>query len=198
MSSYAMYYSYKTMGDVIIVIFDDKPATRSEKKGRVVVIYNNDDIIGYNIFNVKDIVKIKNEGIIYYPSKELLSVINSILINEGVKPLEDKEDSGYITAEVKSLKQINDEKTLVELDGGSLLHAVIKNQTLNVGDKVVVAKVDTRLADGTLVKETNMDDVIINAHICTNLELGINEEETILQLDKDVEVGKDFFTMEVR
>lgn len=198
MSSYAMYYSYKTMGDVIIVIFDDKPATRSEKKGRVVVIYNNDDIVGYNIFNVKDIVKIKNEGIIYYPSRELLSVINSILINEGVQPLEEKEDSGYITAEVKSLKQINDEKTLVELDGNGILHAVIKNQTLSVGDKVVVAKVDTRLADGTLVKETNMDDVIINAHICTNLELGINEEESVLQLDKDVEVGKDFFTMEVR
>lgn len=186
------------MGDVIIVIFDDKPATRSEKKGRVVVIYNNDDIVGYNIFNVKDIVKIKNEGIIYYPSRELLSVINSILINEGVQPLEEKEDSGYITAEVKSLKQINDEKTLVELDGNGILHAVIKNQTLSVGDKVVVAKVDTRLADGTLVKETNMDDVIINAHICTNLELGINEEESVLQLDKDVEVGKDFFTMEVR
>ena len=45
-------------------------------------------------------------------------------------------------------------------------------------------------------KEENRDGVVINSHICTNKELGINDEETILALDEDEQVGLDFFSLE--
>ena len=80
MKNYAIYYSYKSLGDILIIVFDDeKDATRLVTKGRVVVVYNNNEIIGYNILNVKDIIKIKSSGMIYFPTPELIDVINSIL-----------------------------------------------------------------------------------------------------------------------
>ena len=85
---YSLFYSYKNIGDVLIVIFDnDKKPTRSERKGNVEVIYNQEDIIGYNIFDIRNIVKIKTEGLIYLPSPALISVINTILKNNKVEEL---------------------------------------------------------------------------------------------------------------
>ena len=147
MKDYSLYYSYKNNGDVLIITFDgEKEATKSENRGRVTIIYNNSEIIGYQINNIKEIIKIKSEGMIYLPNKEMVEVINSILKNAKLEPLEEKENSGYFTAEVD-------------------------------GKKVVVRNKN---------------------HICTYKDLGISEEEEILYLDKDIEIGKDFFTMEVK
>ena len=184
MKNYALYYSYKGIGDVLIVMFDDKKPTRNETKGRVTIIYHDDEIIGYNIFNVKEIIKIKNEGMIYYPNPALVSVLNTILINEGVKPLDILEESGYMTAEV--IKK-DDESITLSLGNKE----ATAKADLNIGDKVVVALKDTFLYDGSVVKD--------NAHVCTYKELGIKvEEDQILLLDEDAEIGKDFFSSEVR
>ena len=147
MKDYSLYYSYKNKGDVLIITFDgEKEPTRTETKGRVTILYNNSEVIGYHIRDIREIIKIKNEGMIYLPNKEMISVINSILKNAGLEPLEEKENSGYFTAEVD-------------------------------GKKVVVKN---------------------NNHVCTYKDLGISDEEEILYLDKDIEIGKDFFTMEVK
>lgn len=159
MKDYSLYYSYKKRGDILIVTFNSEmKETRKENKGRVTILYNNDEIIAYHIHDLKEIIKIKGEGMIYLPNKEMIMVINSILANEGLEPLEEKEHSGYFVKEVN-------------------------------GQKVVVAIPGTTLNDGTVTKDE---------HICTYKDLGISDEEEILLLDKDAEVGKDFFTMEVK
>lgn len=201
MKNYALHYSYKNIGDVILVIFDNaKSATRSERKDKVTAIYHDDEIIGYNIFDVKEIVKIKNEGMIFLPSEGLISVINSILTNEGFESLELKENSGYFTAEVTDAIELDDNKLFVTaFSGNECVNGIIKNASLQVGDKIVVATVGTYLSNGEVVKMGNMDGTLLNAHICTNKDLGIKEDEDkVLLLDKDVEIGKDFFSMEVK
>ena len=201
MKNYALHYSYKNIGDVIIVIFDNsKMPTRSETKGKVTAIYHEDELIGYNIFDVKEIVKIKNEGMIFLPSEGLISVINSILTNEGFESLEVKENSGYFTAEVADAIELDDSKLFVTAFlGNECANGIIKNAHLNAGDKIVVALTGTYLSTGEVVKNGNMDGTLLNAHICTNKDLGILEDEDkVLLLDKDVEIGKDFFSMEVK
>lgn len=186
MKDYALYYSYKGIGDVLIVMFDDIPATRSEDKGRVTVIYNEDKIIGYNVFDVKDIVKIKSEGMIYLPSPALVDVINTMLNNAHVEPLDYVTHSGYYTAQVVDA---NKEETKLSLKDEIVL---APSADLKVNDKVVVAVKGTHLSSGKIIKDKC-------AHICTYKELGINiEEDKILVLDEDVEIGKDFFSSEVR
>ena len=180
---YSMHYSYKEIGDVLIIIFDnDLKPTRSENKGRVTVIYHDDIIIGYNIFDIKDIIKIKNEGMIYFPNPTLVEVINTLLKNAGVPTLEIQIESGYYIGEITD---VHNSMVTVNL-GKEQVDA--KEIGLNVGDKVVVAKAGTRLCTGETVKD---------GHICKNKELGIKDNgEQITILDKEAEIGKDFFYLE--
>ena len=184
MKDYAIYYSYKGIGDVLVIIFDNSLSmTRQEKVGNVVALYHEDKLIGCNIFDIKEVMKIKSNGLIYYPSEQFLSVINPILKNAKLPTLEYKENSGYFIGEVKEVK---DNKVVIN-DGRSLIECSMKNPELKVGDKVVIATEGTYLNNGQRVKD---------GHICTNKELGINEEETILVLNNDEQVGQDFFSLE--
>ena len=198
MKNYAIYYSYKEIGDVVIILFDNaKNATSSIRKNRVSVIYHNDEIIGYNIFDIKDIIKIKSEGMIYFPSNVLVSIINSVLQNEKLETLEYKTSSGYLIAQVDEIKGIDNEKSLLSLSiGNDIFHSVVKNCLLKNGDKVVIVQEGTFLNNGEMFKETNFENIKINAHVCTGVELGITNIDGILSLDNDSVIGDDFFLLE--
>ena len=199
MKNYAMFYSYKGIGDVIIIVFDNsKGPTRNEKKHRVTVIYNNDEIIGYNIKDIKEIVKIRNEGMIFFPSKALIDVLNNILINSGVPPLEYKIDSGYFIAQITNKEKVDDGEYLTLDCGGQIYNCVTKSKIVNVGDKVVIAKVGTHLNNGEVIKESAINNKTINTHVCTGVELGLLDVSDVLILEEDAIVGKDFFSMEER
>lgn len=198
---YSMHYSYKGIGDVLIIIFNNSlTATRYEKKDRITVIYHDDEIIGYNIFDIKDIIKIKNEGMIYLPNPALIEVVNTMLHNAGVPTLEPFDNSGYFIGEVMDAIPLDEHKTFVTVSlNDEYISTIAKDATLEIGDKVVVAKVGTRLSNGETVKEGNMDGTLLNGHICTNHELGIKEKETeITILEKEAVVGQDFFSLEAK
>lgn len=196
--NYSLFYSYQTMGDVLIVIFNnEKKATSHKRKGNVEVIYNNDEVIGYNIFNVQNFLKIKSQGLIYLPSPTLVEVINTVLINAKIEPLGIKKESGYVIAQVLETKDLDSDKKLVKLNlGNETSYAITKNKSISDNQKVVVAKANTRLNDGSLVKEGSLDNLVINAHICSEKELSISESNDLLILDDEEEIGKDFFMME--
>lgn len=198
MKNYAIYYSYKEIGDVVIILFDNaKNATSSIRKNRVSVIYHNDETIGYNIFDIKDIIKIKSEGMIYFPSNVLVSIINSVLQNEKLETLEYKTSSGYLIAQVGDVKPIDNEKFLLSLSiNNDIFHSVVKNCSLKTGDKVVIVQEGTFLNNGEMFKETNYENIKINAHVCTGVELGITNIDGILSLDNDSVIGDDFFLLE--
>ena len=198
MKNYAIYYSYKEIGDVVIILFDNaKNATSTIRKNRVSVIYHDNEIIGYNIFDIKDIIKIKSEGMIYFPSNVLVSIINSVLQNEKLETLEYKTSSGYLIAQVDEIKGIDNEKSLLSLSiGNDIFHSVVKNCSLKNGDKVVIVQEGTFLNNGEMFKETNYENIKINAHVCTGVELGITNIDGILSLDNDSVIGDDFFLLE--
>lgn len=199
MKNYAIYYSYRGMGDVLVIIFNNSLSVTSNKTiNNVTVVYHDEEVIGYNIFNIKDIVKIKSEGLIYYPSETFLNIINSILTNAKLETLEKKDNSGYFILEAKELQPIEKEKTLVTLMfSKKMINAIIKNQPLKIGDKVVVALAGTYLNDGEVVKEDKYESTLLNGHICTNKELGIKEnEEELLILEEEAKTGEDFFLVE--
>lgn len=191
---YSIFYSYKGIGDVLIVIFNNesKP-THHERKGQVEVIYHEQEVIGYNIFDISKIIKIKTSGLIYLPSKELISIINALLRNNGLEELEEQTNSGYIIGEVVDIKPYQ-EKKIVSIDIGKEVVKAYTKEAINLKDKVVVATLGTRLNDSRIVKM--IEDT--NAFICTEKDLQISESDTILILDNEEENGKDFFTMEMK
>lgn len=175
---YSMYYSYKGIGDVLVIVFDEKALpTRSEQKDRITIIYHDDEIIGYNIFGTKDVIKIKSEGKIYLPSRILIDVVNSMLKNAGVPLLEMMENSGYFIGRVANVKQLDGKVEVAVTLNDVEFKEVINDCSLSVDDRVVIN----------------------NTHICTNEELGIKENaKQITVLEKEAEVGKDFFSLEER
>ena len=187
MKDYGIFYSYKDNGDSLVIVFDTDKEFKDEKViGRVHVYYDNDKVIGYKIDRIREFLKIKNNGEkLFFPNNVFIDVINSILINAKCEPLEPLENSGYFVGQIK---EINENKIIVSLGDKSI--TAEKCAGANVGDKVVVALPGTMLNGRTKVKEL--------AHICTNKDLNNDGEDKILLLDKDVEIGGDFFTLEVK
>ena len=193
MKNYGLFYSYKSTGDVLFIIFDTSlKATKSEQRGRITVLYHNEHIISYNIKDVKDIVKIHSEGKIFLPREELIEVINYILKNENLPTLEVMNSSGFYIGEV-----IDQNGEVVQISLGENKVTALAKKHLNINDKVVVALNNTILGNQVTFKETKANDVLINAHICAASELGLQGDD-ILLVDKDLENGKDFFSTEAK
>ena len=191
MKNYSIYYSYKNIGDVIIIVFDnEKKATKDVRSGRVVSIYHDEELIGYNIFDVKDIIKIKGDGLIYFPSPELIGVINSILRNEKLPTLDYVIESGYYVAEVIDKKQ-----NIYKLSLGKEEVYSENKADLKIGDKVVIVKSGKIMRDGKTICTYSVNGVEVTAHICTNNDLSIMENDEPFIIDEDIENGKDFFMM---
>ncbi len=187
MKNYGIFYSYKDNGDSLVIVFDTDKEFKDEKViGRVHVYCDNDKVIGYKIDRIREFLKIKNNGEkLFFPNNVFIDVINSILINANLEPLEPLDNSGYFVGQIK---EIDENKIIVSLGDKNI--TADKCTGANVKDKVVVALPGTMLNGRTKVKD--------NAHICVNKDLYSEGDNEILLLDKDVEIGGDFFTLEVK
>ena len=73
---YRLFYNYHTLGDVLMIVFNNqKRATHFDKRNDVTLIYSDFELIGINLFNISKIVRIKAQGMIVSPAKEFLEVI---------------------------------------------------------------------------------------------------------------------------
>lgn len=187
---YSIYYSYKEIGDVLLIAFNQKAMPTSFiQKSDVIVIYHDNEIIGYNIFNISKIVKIKTKGLIYYPSDVFVDIINSILKNHQLDILAHFSHSGYVIGQVTKLEK---EHMLFcpYIDVGDKI--LLGQSVINIkeGDKVVVALIGARLYDGQEIEKTSDSAQV---HLCSNRELNISMDDEIYLVDEDGVVGEDFF-----
>lgn len=196
--NYSLHYSYKNIGDVLIVVIENElECTSSERKGQIEVLYNNDKVIGYNIFNISELIKIKNNGPIFLPDPTAINILNNLLKNSQVEELAILSSSGYYTGKVLDVIELSEDKKYLMVDlSFDMVSTIVKNADIETGDKVVVATVDARLGDGSKVKYGNMDGTLLNGHICSELELSISDKEKIFKLNNNEEIGKDFFLLE--
>lgn len=83
-----LYYCRKSVGDVLIIIKDDKAfPNKVVKKDNVVSLYRNDNLVGINIFDFSKISRIFIEGEIVDPSIEFITLVNHILRNANIDTL---------------------------------------------------------------------------------------------------------------
>ncbi len=88
---YHIYYDRKKIGDTLKIKFDnEKSPTKEVIKDNLKIIYSGEEIISIDINNFSKITRIFYEGEIIEPREEFITLINHILINAGLKPLEDK------------------------------------------------------------------------------------------------------------
>lgn len=173
---YSLFYTYRKLDDVFAIVFHGfGKVTSRERRGNVEALFDGENLCGYNIYNIKDIVKIKVKGLIFLPNSALIDLINHMLINAKFDPIPYIVHSGFIIGKVMNSNEID--------IGGYLIncgkHSDLPNESL-----VVVAVPGTMLPDETLLE---------CGHICTYKDLSIEDKDEILVLDEEYEIGSDFF-----
>ncbi len=200
MKDYAIFYNYHTIGDVLLIISDlETKPNRVVKNGDVTSLYLDDKLIGINIFNISNVLKIKSNGLIVLPLKEMIDVINNILINANVETLEYKKESGFKVGKVLTCEEHpdSDHMHVLTVDIGSeVLDIVCGAPNVKEGQKVVVATLGTTMFDGKKIVPSSLRGIKSNGMLCSPRELhleGAPNVRGILVLDDDAIIGEDFF-----
>ena len=100
------FYNRKLIGDVLLIVIDnDAQATHIETKDDICVIYNNDRVIGINVFNISEVVKFKNEGRIILPPDTVIDIINNRLTQFGIEKLDYVKETGFKVGRILTVEE---------------------------------------------------------------------------------------------
>lgn len=197
---YSLFYNYKLIGDVLMIVYDqEKIPTSKVEEDNVVKIYYNDTLIGVNIFNFSSIVKVKSKGLIPLPNNALIDVINTILEGHNIEKLPYKKESGFRIGKILSVEE-HPESThlhILKVDVGSeILDIVCGAANVKENAVVVVATIGTTMFDGTVIKPGKLLGEVSNGMCCSERELNLIDDQTkrgLLILDETYTIGADFF-----
>ena len=193
----ALFYNKENVGDVLIMKSNDDIATSFKNYGDLVAIYKDDNLIGYNYFNISNKYSNLKNGINYHPEKELIELINLELKNNNLEEIEIIEPN-FRVGLVKECEDIE----------GTHLHLCkvdIKDEELQIvcgaknvkeGALVVVAMVGTIMNDGSFINKGQLKGYDSYGMLCSKRELNIPTEEVrgLLLLDSnEYKIGDKFF-----
>ena len=198
---YRLFYNHPALKDVLIIAIDPEARVlKSETHNNVVALYGeNDKLVGYNIFHIDDVMKIKANGVIFVPDAKLLEVINSLLEREGLAPLPEIKDSGYRVAKVLSTEEHPlDEKALIlKLKCGEKTYETVSSlKGIKEGSMVVVALDGTILFDGSVYHAAVIKNINNDVKVLSPVELrleGSEKDAFLLDDDPSFKDGEDFF-----
>jgi tRNA-binding protein len=195
-----LFYDFRTLGDVLLIVIDLKTKpTRVEQIDNVVALYEQDRLVGVNIFAFSEIVKIKNTGLIILPPKPLIDVINHMLRNANLETLDEIGESGFRIGQVLSCEEHPDSDHLhvCKVDvGNAVLDIVCGAPNVVKGMKTVVAMPGTMMFDGSEIVPSELRGVASSGMLCSPRELHLDNAPQVrglIVLESDAPVGHDFF-----
>jgi EMAP domain len=200
---YAIYYNYKTIGDVLLIIFDSnlKP-DKVIKEEDVVSLYRENNLIGINIFNISEIIKIKADGLIPVLNEKMLLVINDILKNHNLPILDYQKESGFKVAKILTCEEHPDSEHLhvltVDVGEEKPLDIVCGAINARAGLLCVCATPFTFMPNGQQIIPSKLLGIQSNGMLCSGRELnlpGYENTHGLLELDENYKVGSDFFKL---
>lgn len=186
------YNAFYLRDKTLVIRIKDLETTSNKMIEDICVLYNKDDVIAYNFFNVDiDLAYGKQEL-----NNDLHDYINKRLKAINHQGLELDLHDYFVVGYVKECNKHKDSNKL------NVCKVDIKDDTLqivcgasNVKEdiKVVVAKVGAVLKDGTWLKKGKLMGVESNGMICSSKELGLSEESNgILILEDTYNIGDAF------
>lgn len=195
------FYNQKLIGDVLLIIIDNEAsATHIETKDDICIIYNQDKVIGINVFNISEVVKFKNEGRILLPSDTVIDIINNRLVEFGIEKLDYIRETGFKVGKILQVEEHPESNHLhcLKVDvGNEILEIVCGAYNVKEDMLVVVATIGTTMMDGTIIKPGKLLGEVSNGMCCSSKELGMKIEyppHHLLELE-DVKIGADFFSL---
>ena len=196
---YLIYFSNNVYKDSLYIHLRRDYQIKDETKfsNDVEVLYKEKEPIVYMIHNISRYAKIWMDGYIYLPTKIMIDVVNSILINAGLEPLAYKTESGFkigkITAKTAYLHGF-----CYEIDIGDKHVHTYSDEELNVGKKVVIIQEGVSLDEKRYFLNYELEGEKIDAYLVNEKDLSISSDNKTIIVDDKLKVGSDFFWMEER
>ena len=185
------YHAFYVNGDLLIRI-KNKECTSYIKEGNISILYNGDEIIGYNIlaFPIK-----LNLGLVKL-TDEINNEVNKQLKSINQSELEIDDNNYFVVGYIKEIEKHPESNKLniCQVDIGESINQIVCGASnVDKGQFVVVAKVGAVLFDGTWIKKGKLLKVESNGMICSSRELGLTKDgKGILVLDDKYKVGEVF------
>ncbi|NFZ81989.1 DUF4479 domain-containing protein [Staphylococcus aureus] len=169
------------------------------KKGNVVEITNEGNVVGYNIFEISKDITIEEKGHIKL-TDELVNVFQKRISEAGFDyKLNADLSPKFVVGYVETKDKHPDADTLSVLNvnvGNDTLQIVCGAPNVEAGQKVVVAKVGAVMPSGMVIKDAELRGVASSGMICSMKELNLPnapEEKGIMVLNDSYEIGQAFF-----
>ena len=202
-NNYCLYYvpkaNSKDVNDMLMIFYgENKLVNKREISNDLILLKNNDEVIGYVIPNFSNYCKMKINGTIYLPNDQLIDLINDILINHKLDKLAYRNESGFIIGELIEKKE-HRKSFIYKVDIGGEIKTTESTFDLPLNCKLVFATSGTYLMPGRMINDyTTQDKISLSGRIVTyeDLEMNIENPYYPIIFYEDVEVGSDFFLME--
>lgn len=194
---YLMYFSNSVYKNSLYIHLRRDYQIKDETKffNDVEVLYKQKEPIVYMIHNISRYTKIWMDGYIYLPSKILLDVINSILVNAGLEPLAYKDKSGFIIGKITAKSPyLNGFYYDIDIKD-SIVHSY-SSEEIDIGEKVVIIKEGTSLDEKRYFLNYDLEGQKIDAYMVSEKDLSISDLDKTIIIKEKVEVGNDFFYVE--
>lgn len=195
-----LFYNPKYVGDVVFLQIEPVEGELNyNKKGNVVEITNEGNVVGYNIFEISKDITIEETGHIKL-TDELVNVFQKRISEAGFDyklnaDLSPKFVVGYV--ETKDKHPDADKLSVLNVNvGNDTLQIVCGAPNVEAGQKVVVAKVGAVMPSGMVIKDAELRGVASSGMICSMKELNLPnapEEKGIMVLNDSYEIGQAFF-----
>ena len=198
-----LFYNPKFVGDVAFLQIEPVEGElnypKKKKKGNVVEITNEGNVVGYNIFEISKDITIEEKGHIKL-TDELVNVFQKRISEAGFDyklnaDLSPKFVVGYV--ETKDKHPDADKLSVLNVNvGNDTLQIVCGAPNVEAGQKVVVAKVGAVMPSGMVIKDAELRGVASSGMICSMKELNLPnapEEKGIMVLNDSYEIGQAFF-----
>lgn len=174
----ALFYNKDNIGDVLILKSSDEVATSFKRFDDLVVIYNNDRIIGYNYFNISKSFKDLKNGINYYPSKKLINFINNKINENNLEEIEIIEPNFKVGKVIECDDIDGTHLHLCKVDiKDEILQIVCGAKNVSKDALVVVAMIGTIMNDGSFINKGELKGYDSYGMLCSKRELNIPTEE---------------------
>lgn len=195
------FYNKQGIGDVLLVQLQTETPEKihAEISGDVTLIKDsNDSITGFNLFNASKYISFPETGTIDV-SEQLVTELQNALEKNSVEfllevDLTPKFVVGYVESKEKHPNA--DKLNVCQVDIKSeKLQIVCGAPNVDVGQKVVVAKVGAVMPTGMIIKDAELRSVASSGMICSAKELGLPdapEEKGILVLEDASDIGSLF------